>query len=934
MAQTADRNLLLGILALQLDFINREALVAAMFAWSADKDRGLEDVLVAQGALDPADGDALRVMLARQIARHGGAAASLAALSTFGSAREVFGQITDPDIQASLAHAVATRAPDDAMSTSAPVDVDPSPSVRYRRLRPHARGNLGEVFVAHDHELHREVALKEIQDKHADVPSSRTRFLVEAEITGGLEHPGIVPVYGLGHYADGRPFYAMRFIKGDNLATAFRAFHADDTIRHDPGARNLALQKLLRRFLDVCNAIDYAHSRGVLHRDLKPGNIMVGQYGETLVVDWGLAKTVGQAEGDEPGESNLVPHSGSGMADTMAGSAVGTPAYMSPEQARGELDRLGPATDVYSLGATLYELLTGRVSVAGGDLGSILGKVGRGEIAPPRSVSPSVPRPLEAVCLRAMALRPGDRYASARALAEDIEHWLADEPVAALSEGIGAKVSRWTRRHRSATLSAAAALVAITLAATSAFLVVRGALADRTKALADEQTARDAQKKAKETAEQRESMAVEAIKSFEKAVVDNPQLKNDTRLRPLRNAMLKEPLQFSRDLIVRLQADGDTRPESLSRLADACFSLGKTTSEIGDQEDALKAFQESAIIRERLARENPADTAVQSALAATHGNIGVLQRTTGRNDLALAASRRVLEIQERLTRENPADSAFQNGLARIHMQLDLLHRAMGRNDLALAASRRALEIQERLATENPADTAFQNDLAFCHNNIGNLHLATGHADLAIASLRRALEIRERLAKENPTVTALQTDLAHSHNNIGVVQNATGHADLALASFQRALEIQERLARENPAVITYQNALAAGHNNIGQTQSDMGRKDLALAAYRQALEIREQQVRENPTVTEFRTVLAASHYDIACALALHAAATSDSKMAISFADQAMESLRRADTAGWSRWKHTAEDTDLKSLRDRPDFQALLRERTKPKDAAKE
>src|SRR5262245_12338913 len=242
---------------------------------------------------------------------------------------------------------------------SAPVGTGTSDGQRFRILRPHAKGGLGAVFVALDSELNREVALKQILEHHADDPSSRQRFLLEAEVTGGLEHPGIVPVYGMGTYDGGRPFYAMRFIRGDSLKEAIDRFHADQALKKDLGRRSLELRKLLRRFTDLCNAIEYAHSRGVLHRDIKPGNVIVGRHGETLVVDWGLAKTTGRADPNS-GERTLVPSSASGSAETLPGSALGTPAYMSPEQAEGALGRLGPRSDVYSLGATLYCLLTGR----------------------------------------------------------------------------------------------------------------------------------------------------------------------------------------------------------------------------------------------------------------------------------------------------------------------------------------------------------------------------------------------------------------------------------------------------------------------------------------------------------------------------------------------------------------------------------------------
>ena len=333
--------------------------------------------------------------------------------------------------------------------------------------------------MARDAELNREVALKEILAGHAHDPASRARFLREAEITGGLEHPGIVPVYGMGSYADGRPYYAMRFIKGDSLKQAIAAFHADARLKRDPGLRSLELRKLLRRFLDVCNAIEYAHRRGVLHRDLKPGNIMLGRYGETLVVDWGLAKTrekVGQGSAEE--ERTLVPSASGDSAETLPGSALGTPGYMSPEQAAGDLDRLGPRSDVYSLGATLYCLLTGRPPFEGSDLGAVLRAVQEGKFPRPREVDPTIDRALEAVCLKAMALRPEDRYGSPRALADDVERWAADEPVTAYAEGLGARLGRWGRRHR-AWVQAGAASLALLVVVAVLFAVERGRSADR-----------------------------------------------------------------------------------------------------------------------------------------------------------------------------------------------------------------------------------------------------------------------------------------------------------------------------------------------------------------------------------------------------------------------------------------------------------------------
>jgi WD40 repeat protein/serine/threonine protein kinase len=451
MPTPADRNLLFGILALQMDFISRDALIEAMHTWVLKKNKQLGEILLNQKALKPDTNDLLEALVDKHLEMHGNdPEKSLISVSSIGSLRDDLHKIADQELEASLAHVSIGHKEDDPYATRPfAAGEQTSAGLRFRILRPHAKGGLGEVFVAEDAELHREVALKEIQGQYADNPQARSRFLLEAEITGGLEHPGIVPVYGLGQYGDGRPFYAMRFIKGDNLKDAIERFHRSEGPKRDPGETVLEFRKLLRRFQDVCNAVAYAHSRGVLHRDLKPGNIMLGQFGETLVVDWGLAKTTEEndPEASAP-DSPVRPTLGRGSEPTRMGTAIGSPQYMSPEQASGRIDQLGPRSDVYGLGATLYCLLTGMPPFSGTDIGDLLRKVRQGQTSAPREMKHDVPAALDAICRKAMALSPLDRYGSPADLSDDLEHWLADEAVSAQIDPWPAKLGRWTRHHK------------------------------------------------------------------------------------------------------------------------------------------------------------------------------------------------------------------------------------------------------------------------------------------------------------------------------------------------------------------------------------------------------------------------------------------------------------------------------------------------------
>lgn len=379
----------------------------------------------------------------------------------------------------------ATWAPDAAEPRGpSPVAPPPSPSrapvgesaaPRYLPGEVLGAGGMGEVRAAEDTRLHREVAVKTLL---LAAPAARDRFLAEAQVTAQLDHPNIVPVHDLGTDPEGRPFLAMKRVRGRSLRELLAAPDA-------PG-----LDARLDIFRRVCDAVAFAHARGVLHRDIKSDNVMVGAFGEVLLMDWGLARPYGEgartggeaqepaargagergdaplADVGEPPSAAPVRPDGAGAATvrvdrfegdafrTRDGQVAGTPAYMAPEQAEGRLGALDPRTDVYSLGAVLYEMVTGRPPFSG-SVARVLADVRAGRYAPPASVA-RVPRELDAVVRRAMALRPADRYPSAAALREDIDAFLARRPLVHVRSTAAERASKWLDRHRASVRAAGA----------------------------------------------------------------------------------------------------------------------------------------------------------------------------------------------------------------------------------------------------------------------------------------------------------------------------------------------------------------------------------------------------------------------------------------------------------------------------------------------
>ncbi|HKI18210.1 MAG TPA: protein kinase, partial [Isosphaeraceae bacterium] len=696
-------------------------------------------------------------------------------------------------------------------------------------------------------------------DKHADDPSSRQRFLLEAEVTGRLEHPGIVPVYGLGHDAAGRPFYAMRYVRGDTLAEVIQHFHEGAGTGPKKDWRGVAFRKLLGQILDVCNVIAYAHSKGVIHRDLKPRNIMVGPFGETLVLDWGLAKQLSQPDGpldSVPGPWLFQP--GLGFARTSRGSAVGTPEFMSPEQAAGASCQVGPASDVYSLGATLYCLLTGRSPFRNADLDATMEQVRRGTFTVPRAIDPTIPRPLEAIVLKAMALDPPKRYASPRALAEDLEKWLADEPVSAWREPWSVKARRATARHRTL-VTTGLALSFLAVVALGVFVAYQRRSNELlAKVNLDLQQANERGDRARTRAEEQVELLLRAVEHFHRVVAQNLDVKNRPELNSLRKELLQAPRDFYRVLIERIQNNPESQPETLAKLADALLALAQITASIDSEAEAVRLNQKAIAVLDQLARDHPTAASYRLTLAAALATQSLLEQSTGQPQAALASIERARDLYEGLVRDDPADERYQFGLAQVELRLGLLRREQ-RPDHALASYGRAQVSLQDLVRDHPSNDNYQAELGQVLRNLGVLYRALGKPKDALASYEQARSIFQRLVDDHRAIVHYRKGLADCFFNLG---NLHGIDLLThegpLRNYQAASAIQEDLVREQPSVAEYRAALAHTYGQIAAYPFLVEPAE-RLGYLERARKLLLGLVRDNPEVIRYRADLALTHY---------------------------------------------------------------------------
>lgn len=723
----------------------------------------------------------------------------------------------------------------------------PPENSRFQSISLHAQGGIGSVFLARDDELNRLVALKEIQPRFADDPGSRDRFLREAEVTARLEHPGIVPIYGFGQYADGRPYYAMRMIQGKSLREAIVDLHQNH--KSDEHAFALDLRKLLGRLITVCNTIEYAHSKGVLHRDLKPENIMLGPYGETLVVDWGLAKILerSHAASADAAESHISPklHDTS-VADsrlqhvsaTQAGTIIGTPAYMSPEQALGWHDALTPSSDVYSLGAMLYALLTGNAPDVGRDFATILTRIRNQQFPKPRELNAGVAAPLEAICLKAMSPIGTRRYHSAAELASDLESYLADEPVTAWREPRRVRFARWMRRHRTFVTSAAG-VGAATLLALGVIVTLQKAANVRLT------ESRDREK-------QHFDMAREAVDRYFTQVSEDPRLAA-AGLEPLR----RELLQTAGNFYERFARQEAASPELPYELGWAKFRLASITEEIGSASAAAEQLEQADEHFRSLIAQDGTNSAYREGLLFCRLNLANLYDRMNRTAEAERSIDESIELATALAAAHPENAAFQNDLARCYSARAGRFVARGSLAEATEAYRQELTVREKIVREHASHARYRLDLATMLRNLAVLDQRQNKLDEARKNLTRSIEIERHLIREAPHSGPFADGLARSLTLLGDVERAEGRSGPARDAYDEAIRIRTELVGRHPDVLEYRARLAEASNHLGSLQYERGELDAADAQFRSALANAERLAGDYPSQHEYQSLVAQS-----------------------------------------------------------------------------
>jgi serine/threonine protein kinase len=707
----------------------------------------------------------------------------------------------------------------------------------FRLLRKLGAGGMGVVYLAEQESVGRRVALKLVRPELLYFDKARTRFQREIESAGRLQHPGIVSIHAVGEESN-IPFFAMEYIKGCSLADILIALR--DQAIGDLSGRDIArvlghsdmstaagaatfggswVETCFRLMRQACAAIEHAHENGVLHRDLKPSNMMVTPEGRLIILDFGVASLEGSGK------------------LTQTGSRLGSLDYMSPEQIRGAAESVGPHSDIYSLGVTLYELLTKRSPYSGTSEEMTRTSILEGRPRSVRSLNRHVAWDAETVCLTAMEQDPRRRYASAADFARDLDNLLALRPIEARRPGAWLRVRRWAQRSP----ARAAALV----------LLVLGPLAfawTENRAAAEVRRERD-------VSESSLDLAFAALDEMGTQLAETD-LRHVPQASQLRRRVLETTLKYSRLLLAKRRSDPRAwiqMARAHNLVAEIHMQLGsyeesrrhtnlaietyeETTatfpagtvdwSNIAIQEDRLAALDiqlghyseaESTLLRvaakiERILPTHADKTTLQHILALVLNNLGSVRRFTQRPEDAIANGERVVSLREQVVRAAPT-ATYRNQLASSYRALIVLLGA-NRHQHADAIGVKALAIYAELRRDDPGNATYRTGLALLHNSLGNMHRHQRNWQAVDTEHAAALALRRGLARDFPSVPMYRSEVGGSLGNLAGnalvrrrYEDARKLAEEALQHQKQALAVVPNHARFRQSKLNHLSKLA-------------------------------------------------------------------------------------------------------------------------------
>jgi tetratricopeptide (TPR) repeat protein/tRNA A-37 threonylcarbamoyl transferase component Bud32 len=675
---------------------------------------------------------------------------------------------------------------------------------------------MGVVYKARQVRANRLVALKMVLSGAHASKAQLERFRIEGEAVARLQHPNIVQVYEVAEH-DGRPFFSLEFLDGGSLVD-----HLDGTPW--PTLKTAELVETLAL------AMQHAHDKGIVHRDLKPANILLGgtakpnhrdgkratpSKGIPIITDFGLAKLME-----------------SGTGQTQSGDVLGTPSYMAPEQAEGNISAIGPCTDVYALGAILYELLTGRPPFKGTTLLETLEQVRIQEPVPPRQLHLQAPRDLETICLKCLHKEPARRYPSALELAEDLGRFQAGEPIKARPVSLAGRLYRWGRRNP----KIAGLLAALVLVTTVGFISVSAlwlhAETERQRAETNWEEA-EAQRG---RAENNLKGALAAVDHYFTKVSEN-RLLNE----PGSESLRRDLLLAARDYYERFIRENEKSPELQAALGKSLYYLGQILADLHSPAEGIKYHRRALVILEQQAKEHPQEASPRVDLATSHHDLGRLYRLTSQNEPSREHYKAALALWEQLVRAHPAELPYRAGLTRTQQGLGNLAKVKGEYQEAEAHYQQALDGRRQLVKQEPRNQQHQRDLAVNCDNLAAVHELMGQSAKTDQEALEAHKALRQLVKNQPTIIRDRDDLARNCYNRGNRLARRGETTQARAAYEEAAAIWQQLERDHPLVAQFHTSSVTVLYELGLLHQRKQENEEAEKQYRKGLKICENLI---------------------------------------------------------------------------------------------